>query len=64
MINAWWEPLEFELPVQQEPWMRWIDTSLPSPDDIVDWKSATHLQGFTYLVRPRSTVVLISKSKT
>ena len=39
MVNAWREPLAFELPAAPQPpagrWRRWIDTSLPSPDDIV-----------------------------
>ena len=61
IINAFWEPLEFELPIQQEPWMRWIDTSLPSPDDIVDWKNAPLVSGSVYRVVPRSTVALISQ---
>lgn len=61
IINAFWEPLEFEIPIQQEPWMRWIDTSLPSPDDIVDWKNAPLVSVSVYRVVPRSTVALISQ---
>ena len=38
-INAYWQPLEFELPPVNgnldAPWLRLIDTSLPSPDDIL-----------------------------
>ena len=44
MVNAWREPLEFELPPSQELpggcWHRWLDTSLPSPDDIVPFEDA------------------------
>ena len=31
ILNAYWEPLEFELPARdgRGPWRRWIDTSLP-----------------------------------
>src|SRR6266849_6597579 len=40
IFNAYWEPLEFELPLVanggRHPWHRWIDTFLDSPDDIVD----------------------------
>ncbi len=39
IFNAYWEPLEFELPPRdggKNPWHRWIDTSLDSPRDIVD----------------------------
>ena len=37
ITNAFWEALDFELPNEpdREPWRRWIDTSLDSPDDIV-----------------------------
>ena len=40
IMNAYWEPLDFELPheADREPWRRWIDTSLDSPDDIVPWE--------------------------
>ena len=35
MLNAFWEPLSFELPPPdpegRQPWQRWIDTSLASP---------------------------------
>src|SRR5206468_3734306 len=36
ILNAYWEPLDFELPRVEEdgPWRRWIDTSLDSPGDI------------------------------
>ncbi len=41
-MNAFWEPLDFELPnpPDREPWRRWIDTSLDSPDDIISWQTA------------------------
>ena len=63
ILNAYWEPLEFELPVLPEPWMRWIDTSLKSPDDITDWKNTPEIYGYSYYAQPRSTVVLLSKIK-
>jgi glycogen operon protein len=47
MLNAFWEPLEFELPPSPCPWQRWIDTSLPSPDDIVEWQKAPAISGRT-----------------
>ena len=42
ILNAYWEPLDFELPPRPAggPWRRWIDTSRPSPEDIVEWKAA------------------------
>jgi isoamylase len=65
MINSYWEPLEFELPPMQpdEPqgWHRWLDTSLPSPNDIVPWSGAAPVTGSTYLVQARSVVGLISR---
>jgi isoamylase len=56
ILNAYWEPLEFELP--RAPWRRWIDTVLDSPDDIVEWEHAPPVPGYTYLAEPRSVVVL------
>ena len=64
IFNAYWEPLEFELPFEKyaggHPWRRWIDTSLESPDDIQDWPAAPVVTGRTYLAGPRSVVVLIA----
>jgi isoamylase len=60
ILNAYWESLEFELPSGTAAWRRWIDTSLESPQDIVDWPSATTVTGRTYRVGPRSVVVLIA----
>jgi glycogen operon protein len=62
MLNAYWEPLEFELPPPGEnyhTWRRWIDTSLESPQDIVEWEVAALVTGDTYRVSPRSVVVLV-----
>jgi isoamylase len=62
ILNAHWEPLQFELPrVSDEgggPWRRWIDTSLDSPHDIVEWQSAPPFADLTYSAGPRSVVVL------
>ena len=61
----YWEELEFELPfVEQsvnDPWHRWIDTSLDSPADIVDWHTASPVPGFRYSLAPRSVIVLFAK---
>src|SRR5271165_5177203 len=58
IFNAYWEPLEFQLPAQRHgganPWRRWIDTSLESPDDIQDWPAAPVVTGQTYRAGPRS----------
>jgi len=64
VLNAYWEPLEFELPAEKDaggnPWRRWIDTSLESPQDIVDWPSAPIVTSRSYRAEPRSVVVLIA----
>jgi glycogen operon protein len=57
IFNAYWEPLNFELPVGQS-WRRWIDTFLPSPQDIMPWMDASLVTGQTYQAGPRSVVVL------
>jgi isoamylase len=60
ILNAYWEPLDFELPPagMAEPWRRWIDTFLTSPEDIVDWRAARPVAGGSYRAGPRSVVVL------
>jgi len=64
MLNAYWEPLDFELPSPgtgaRQPWRRWIDTSLESPCDIIDWEQAPSVSGRTYGAEPRSVVVLVA----
>jgi glycogen operon protein len=64
MINAWKEPLAFEIPVngknRELKWKRWLDTSLSEPDDIVPWSKSTILQNDSYTVAERSVVVLIA----
>jgi glycogen operon protein len=62
VMNAYWEPLQFELPPlghnNKIGWKRWIDTALESPEDIVDWKMAPGHSGNVYRVQARSVVVL------
>jgi glycogen operon protein len=62
MVNAYWEPLEFELPVPDldEAWRRWIDTSLESPNDIAPWQDAPVFSSRSYRTGPRSVVVLFA----
>lgn len=57
IFNAYWEPLEFELP--SGPWHRWIDTSLDSPFDISEWPDAPPVSG-GYRSAPHSVVALYS----
>jgi glycogen operon protein len=63
ILNAYHEPLLFELPPAPSggPWLRWIDTALPSPADIVEWKAAPPVAGDRYRAGPRSSVVLYAE---
>jgi glycogen operon protein len=64
VVNAYWESLEFTLPpvprAENGSWRRWIDTSLDSPFDIVDWEMTPSVDRLSYSVGPRSVVVLIA----
>jgi glycogen operon protein len=62
ILNAYWEPLEFELPCTNgELWHRWVDTSLDSPDDIIEWHSAPRVATCVYRTAPRSVVCLYAR---
>jgi glycogen operon protein len=62
MFNAFWEPLEFELPAPKGAngggWRRCVDTALPSPHDITTPETAPAILASTYRVEPRSVVLL------
>jgi isoamylase len=62
IFNAYWEPLEFELPRTEKSglrsWKRWIDTFLEAPQDIVPWQEAHSVPDHVYRAGPRSVVVL------
>ncbi|HKE27668.1 MAG TPA: glycogen debranching protein GlgX [Bryobacteraceae bacterium] len=59
ILNAYWEPLEFELPDgNRAPWKRWIDTTVDAPNDIVPWLDSPTISGFKYIAGPRSVVAL------
>jgi glycogen operon protein len=58
MINAYWEPLEFQVQEgEAQEWMRIADTALASPDDFSERGEPLQVAG--YSVAPRSVVVLI-----
>jgi glycogen operon protein len=60
--NAFWEPLTIELPeVEDRRWYRVVDTSLPPGEDIVPEEEASFLPEQEYVVRPRSTIVLVAR---
>ena len=64
MFNAYWEPLEFELPdtgIDGVGWTRIIDTSLPSPADIEVDRGGTPVPDATYLATARSVVVFVAR---
>jgi isoamylase len=62
MLNAYWEPLKFDLPISpiddSRPWRRWLDTFLEPPDDVFLFTSAPPVQGLSYFVNPRSIAAL------
>ena len=65
IVNAYWEPLHFELPPPGDgfaAWRRIIDTSLDSPDDVRRWAEAPTVAHTSYAVAPRSVVLLIAAS--
>jgi len=60
ILNAWREPLDFELPTECGQWNRWIDTSLEPPEDIVTREEARPVLDGSYRAAPHSVVVLFS----
>jgi glycogen operon protein len=64
ILNAHWEPLDFELPplgnASDSIWRRWVDTALETPNDIVEWQIAPVVQASTYRAKPRSVVMLFA----
>jgi len=65
IMNAYWEPLNFELPPLSEMrrWRRWVDTSRESPEDIVPWHTAPSLSCKEYRAESRSVVVLFAETE-
>ena len=65
MINAYWETLEFEIPVldrEEGAWRRCVDTYADPPGDICAWADAPAVEGPTCRVKPRSVVVLLAQA--
>ena len=66
ILNAYWEPLDFELPTLSgsgKAWRRWIDTALDPPLEICEWNAEPVVSEGTYRVGARSVVVLIAPSE-
>ena len=63
ILNAYWEPLTFELPAPAGhlAWHRVVDTTLPSPDDLASAVDAAVVDADTYTAGPRSVVVLAAR---
>jgi isoamylase len=60
-INSYWESLPFELPPlpsSSSRWIRMIDTSLDSPNDIADMDDGVEVSGSTYVAKAHSIVLL------
>ena len=65
LLNGFTEPLTFELPglpAGADPWRRVVDTSLPSPDDVVDPANAPFVDGDSYPTPQKTTVVLFAQA--
>ena len=63
IFNAYWETLDFELPVLRngsQSWSRWIDTALDPPHEICEWNREEQVPESPYRVGARSVVVLIA----
>jgi glycogen operon protein len=66
ILNAYWEPLDFELPPVNgtgKRWRRWIDTALDPPNEICEWNAEPIVPEGTYRVGARSMVVLIADNR-
>ena len=65
IFNAYSDTLDFELPrvpeAGENPWRRWIDTALDSPQDILPWETAESVTGHVYRVEAHSVVMLFAK---
>jgi glycogen operon protein len=64
IANAYWKPLDFELPAmggREISWRRWIDTGLDAPQDIVHWEAAPLLNRLAVRAEPRSVIVLFAE---
>ncbi|MCO6459021.1 MAG: glycogen debranching protein GlgX [Pirellulaceae bacterium] len=64
IFNAYWEPLEFELPASPPGaalgWQRVIDTSLESPQDFCELAVAPRVTSGQYRAAARSVVLLLA----
>jgi len=65
ILNAYWEAQDFELPPppagSPSGWRRLIDTFVPSPMDCQTFADAPAVSAASYLVQPRSVVLLAAE---
>jgi pullulanase/glycogen debranching enzyme len=60
IFNTYWHPLDFDLPLLSDgkgTWRRWIDASLDSQHDMVDWHHALPVADERYRAGARSLMV-------
>jgi isoamylase len=64
-LNAYWEPLKFELPPLPtgRTWGRLVDTGQPAPADFSEPAVLLPAGTFTYLAQSRSAVVLVEQDR-
>jgi glycogen operon protein len=61
LVNAYWEPLTFELPPVENAgrsWRRCIDTAAAPPHEILRWSDAPAVRAGRYRAQARSVVLL------
>jgi glycogen operon protein len=64
MFNASHDAQSFELPTaSDQPWRRWIDTTLSSPHDITPWLEAPPVPGCSYVVQSHAVALLYRHSR-
>jgi isoamylase len=64
MLNAYWQPLIFDLPPPRQPGDRWcliVDTALPSSNSFCLPEAASPLEGGKYEVAAHASVVLMAR---
>ena len=63
MINAYWENLNFRIQERKaEDWQCVADTGMPSPSDFFEVGQEKALNSLSYVVKPRSIVVLLRRA--
>ena len=65
ILNAYAEPLTFELPPPPDAvaWKRIVDTALPPPDDFQEEREAAPVTAAAYRAGPRSCIVLMTRAE-